>query len=346
MNGETSVAALGLIERARHDAHPWDDIWQAMAVEHQRRDEFWDERNVLPMLGQVEVPVYLGCDWDNVPMHLPGTFTTWDALGDATPVRMALLGPLGLTWPWESLHVEALAWFDHWLKEKDTGIMEGPPIRYFLPGADEWRTAETWPPPGAVHREFALRADGTLAEDEGEPGARDLLCLTEAVHRPPANPPALPAALDWETEVLAENLDVVGEIELRLTAISSASDTAWIALLLDVAPDGSTTEVTAGWLKGSLRKVDEEASRPGRPVLRCRTPQVVPVGEPTTYRIPIVPNARRFAAGHRIRLLLTSDDQPKDAPTIMGFRHTPAGTAARNSIHSSSRLLLPVMLGS
>ena len=56
-------------------------------------------------------------------------------------VRMGLLGDFGLTWPWESLHVEALAWFDHWLKGRDTGIMDGPPIRYCLPGAEEWRTA-------------------------------------------------------------------------------------------------------------------------------------------------------------------------------------------------------------
>ncbi len=45
-----------------------------------------------------------------------------------------MLGQFGLTWPWESLHHEALAWYDHWLKGADTGIMDGPPIRYVLPG--------------------------------------------------------------------------------------------------------------------------------------------------------------------------------------------------------------------
>ncbi len=61
-------------------------------------------------------------------------------------VRVGMLGEFGLTWPWESLHVEALAWFDHWLKGHDTGILEGPPIRYWMPGADEWRTSDVWPP--------------------------------------------------------------------------------------------------------------------------------------------------------------------------------------------------------
>ena len=58
-----------------------------------------------------------------------------------------MLGEHGLAWPWESLHVEALAWFDHWLKGQDTGILEGPRFRYVLPGAEGWRTADTWPMP-------------------------------------------------------------------------------------------------------------------------------------------------------------------------------------------------------
>lgn len=33
---------------------------------------------------------------------------------------------------------------------------------------------------------------------------------------------------------------------------------------------------------------------------------------------------------------------PEEIPAIMGFRHAPVGTSSRNTIHSSSRLLLPV----
>ena len=52
-----------------------------------------------------------------------------------------MMGEHGLAWPWESLHIEALAWFDHWLKGQDTGILEGPRFRYVLPEAEGWRTA-------------------------------------------------------------------------------------------------------------------------------------------------------------------------------------------------------------
>jgi uncharacterized protein len=121
-----------------------------------------------------------------------------------------------------------------------------------------------------------------------------------------------------------------------------AIDTAWIATLQDVAPDGSVTDVTAGRLRASLREVDEATSRPGAPVLPCRHAFAVPIGEDVEYRIPLVPNARRFRAGHRIRLILTSDDQDPSTPAIMNFRHASVGTSSLNTISSSSRLLLPV----
>ena len=102
----------------------------------------------------------------------PRRFRPCGALTNAPVVRVGMLGEFGLTWPWESLHVEALAWFDHWLKDRDTGILDGPAIRYWMPGADEWRTSDTWPPTGVVGRPMSLRADGELGDDEGTPGQR------------------------------------------------------------------------------------------------------------------------------------------------------------------------------
>ena len=68
----------------------------------------------------------------------------------------------------------------------------------------------------------------------------------------------------------------------------------------------------------------------------------MPIGEDVEYRIPLVPNARRFTRGHRIALVLASDDQDPAVPAIMNFRHSSVGTSSRNTIRSSSRLLLPV----
>jgi uncharacterized protein len=313
-------------------------------VDHQLRDDWWDDRTVQPGLAGVNIPVYLGCDWQNVPLHLPGTFTALRELADRTTVRVGMLGEYGLTWPWESLHVEALAWFDHWLKDRDTGILDGPPIRYWMPGAEEWRTATSWPPPGARHRELALRADGGLSDDEGTPGQRSYRCLGTGLNHVPADPAAEPPSqLTWTSAPLDTDVDMVGDIELRLTATATAADTAWIAMLQDVDTTGDVSDVTAGWLRASVREVDEAASRPGAAVLHCRTAVAVRPHEPVNYRIRLVPNARRFASGHCIRLVLDSDDQPKDASAIMEFRHAPVGTSTTNTVSSASRLLLPVL---
>ncbi|WP_187586944.1 CocE/NonD family hydrolase [Gordonia sp. OPL2] len=376
VNGEAAAAALTPILKAHYPDEPFGRLWRESAVEHPTHDDFWADRNVSASLADVQIPVYLGCDWDNVIMHLPGTFTTWEALAHNPNVRMSLLPEGGLNWPWETLHVEALAWYDHWLKGADTGIMEGDPIRYALPGSDEWHTARVWPPAESHIVEYALRADGTLDIDEGESGTRSYFHVPDDFHTPRAAEPHADR-LVWEGPTVESSLDLAGDFELRLDAAITGVDTAWIAVLYDVAPgtpdsddrgsdtpdddsddsnsrptdvhtghtgnDSMATPITGGWLRASLRAVDEERSRPGRPVLPCTTPQAIPVGEQITYRIPVVANARRLSPGHRLRLVLTSSDHADDAPTILGFRHADVGEASRNTIASSSRLLVPVL---
>jgi uncharacterized protein len=343
-NGEAAMTGLRILLKVHHEPHPWDDLWRAVVVEHPVRDAWWDDRNLLPLLHKVEIPVYLGCDWDNVPLHLPSTFDAYRMLINSPHVRVAMLATHGLSWPWESLHVEALAWFDHWLKGRDTGILEGPPIRYRLPGVEEWRTAERWPPP-AVHRELALRADGTLGDADGDAGARAYMTLGAGLNRAQPSSADPPASLTWTSVPLEKELDMVGHLELHLDASSTALDTAWIAILQDVDADGHASEVTGGYLRASLREVDEAASHPGDPAVPCRHPQLVPIGEVVHYRVPLVANARRFPAGHCIRLYLTSDDQDDSKPAIMSFRHASVGTSSVNTVRSSSRLLVPVLSG-
>ena len=345
-NGEAIVSLLKNVVRTAAAQEPFGRLWQEACVEHPTHDEFWADRDVAAGLAGVDIPVYLGCDWDNVPMHLPATFTTRRALAHNPNVRIGMVDDGQYSWPWEAMHYEALAWYDHHLKGIDTGIMDGDPIRYFLPGADEWRTADSWPPAESSLVEFALRADGTLSRNEGESGSRAYLYLPADSGQPAhMNPRTLPDTLEWETEVLSMPMDFAGDIELQLDASITALDAAWMSVLYDVAPDGSATPLTGGWLRAMLREVNEKRSVPGAPVLDCTNPVAVPVGETVTYRIPIVPNARRLAAGHRLRIVLASDDQPKGAPTLLGFTHTPIAQPSLNTVFSSSRLLLPILTG-
>jgi putative CocE/NonD family hydrolase len=344
VNGERIVTVLKDAIHAHYPEHPFGDLWRAIAVEHPTRDAFWDARDTRPGLESVQIPVYLGADWDNVPLHLPSTFTAWTALRHNPNVRMALLPPGGFAWPWECLHYEVLAWYDHWLKGRDTGVMGGPPIRYQMPGVEGWRTASDWPPPESQLMSFALRADGVLAPEEGEPGFREYLYLPADSGVPAnANAPELPGMLAWETPALDADVDIAGALELTLEATITAFDTSWIAVLYDAPPDGEPEPITAGWLRAAFSGVDEKRSVRGAPVPNCRTPRAVPVGERVSYRIPVVSNARRIAAGHRLRIVIASADETGKTPTILGFTHVVVREASRNTINSGSRLWLPIV---
>jgi predicted acyl esterase len=342
-NGEAAIAGLKILLKLHHDPHPWDDLWRAIAAEHPFRDAWWEDRNLLPLLDHVEVPVYMGCDWQNVPLHLPHTFTAHERLTNSKHVQVAMMGEHGLAWPWESLHIEAIAWFDHWLKGQDTGILDGPRFRYMVPEAEGWRTSDSWPIPEAVHLSYALRADGGLSEEEGEAGSGTYMNLGGGLNRPRASETDPPAFLQWTTAPLGHDLDLIGPIELQLDASCTAPDTAFIAVLQDLDQSGRGINVTAGYLRASLRGVDEATSKRGAPFLPCRTFEAVPIGEKVSYRIPLVPNARRFRAGHRLRLYVTTDDQSSERLALLEFRHASIGTSSLNTVFSSSRLLLPVL---
>ena len=103
------------------------------------------------------------------------------------------------------------------------------------------------------------------------------------------------------------------------------------------------SEITGGYLRASLRAVDEQASRVGAPELPCTTATAVPIGEMVRYRIPLVPNARRLKKGHKLRVYITGDDQDPAMPAIMSFRHASVGTSSLRKIASSSRLLIPIL---
>jgi putative CocE/NonD family hydrolase len=346
VNGEAIVAVLKDVIRAHPPEHPFGELWRAVAVEHPLRDDFWDARNTRPLLGAIDIPVYLAADWDNVPLHLPATFSVWAGLRHNPNVRMAMLPPGGFAWPWEAMHYEVLAWYDQWLKGRETGIMDGPPIRYQMAGADGWRTARDWPPPEARLTPLALRSDGTLAADEGPAGQRSYLYLPAGSGVPSnANPPEVPDRLIWETVPFDRPVTFAGMIELVLEARISAHDTGWIAVLYDLPPEGEAEAITAGWLRASLLTLDEAQSRPGAPVPNCRQPVAIPAGQTVTYHLPLVPNARHLPAGHTLRLVIASADEAGKSPTVLGFTHTAVREASVNTILSASRLWLPLVEG-
>ena len=62
-----------------------------------------------------------------------------------------------------------LRWNDQWLKGIDTGITKEPPVKYWLMGANEWRTASDWPVPETQWTKLYLSSWERLSLDTSLP---------------------------------------------------------------------------------------------------------------------------------------------------------------------------------
>ena len=287
------------------------------------------------------------------------------------PSKLLFTGPAHLERPFHQYHDEILRWYDHWLKGIDTGIMSEPRVRYWLMGANEWRTGESWPLPETQWVKYHLRDWEKLTTEAPPPAAR-----VGAAEREPDVFTQMPLKkttrverLRYLTEPLATDLTVVGPISLTLYAAIDQADTNWIVILKDVGPDVSVVtaregeraipanvperELTRGWLKASYRALDEKRSMPWEPFhqLTRESVQPVPPGEVLEYRIQILATANQFKAGHRICLEITSMDVPTGTGAMTNVEYIPyhvcsSRTVTHRVYHDAERpshLLLPII---
>ena len=289
----------------------------------------------------------------------------------AQPKKLLFTGPAHLERPFHQYHDEIIRWYDHWLKGHDNGIMEEPPVRYWLMGANDWKTSENWPPPEVVWTRYYLSHAEGLTTEPPLPAAE-----VGASHRQPDIFTQMPLTktsrverLRYMTEPLSRDVDVVGPISLTLHAAIDQDDTNWIIVLKDLGPDVSVRtardgernvpdtmferELTRGWLKASYRALDDARSRPGEPfhkLTRGSIAKVVP-GEVLEYQVKILATANRFKVGHRICVDITCMDAPNGTGAMTGVEYIPYHVCSSRTVTHSvfrdaerpSHLLLPVL---
>ncbi|WP_327086773.1 CocE/NonD family hydrolase [Nonomuraea sp. NBC_01738] len=214
---------------------------------------------------------------------------------------------------WTGLH---LAWFDHWLRGKP---LTGDTVRYFVMGADEWRSAPSWPVE-ARRVPYHLGADGTLGTTPAREGVREFVAdpgdpvptVGGAVMMfdgfgPMDQRPldARPDVLRYLSEPLAADVEVTGAVELVVRMSTTAESADVTAKLIDVHP-GGRAELLAD---GITRSAGGEVS------------------------VALGSIAQVFRAGHRIRLDVAGSNFPKYA------RNPGKGVT---TIHAPSYLMLPI----
>ncbi len=259
------------------------------------------------------------------------------------------------------MHQIILRWFDYWLKGVDNGIDREPACRYFVMGSNEWRAADTWPPPGLGEKTLFLhssgranpiqqagwlneRAPGDEPADQFTYDPRDPVptLWTAGLFTYPSDRRRLEYRSDilyYLTEPLEEELEVVGYPEVVLYAATSAPDTDFFARLVDDDPAGQALEVCYGMVRCRHRHTFEEE-------------ELVRPGEVFELRIKLGATACRFLKGHRIRLEITSSDFPNHDRNhntgkndLLDAELRPADQTILHSAARASRLILPVLEG-
>jgi uncharacterized protein len=317
----------------------------------------------------IKVPTYTGSGWYayTYKTHLNGAQNYYEKL--SAPKKLMFAGPAHLERPFHTLHGEILRWHDHWLKNIDTGVMNEPPVRYWLMGANEWRTGTDWPLPETQWTKFYLNSWERLQTTPFVPAsADDELPPDGFVQMPPTQTNTV-QRLRYMTDPLATDVLIAGPAVLNLFAAVDQDDTNWFITLKDIGPDVSIRtvrdgeremptdlperEVTRGWLKASHRAVDPKRSKPWRPwhpLTREAQRKVVP-GDIVEYAIEIMATANLFRRGHRICLEIASADMPTGVGGAPNAEYVPNHiVSSRMTLHKiyhdakcPSHLLLPII---
>ncbi|WP_428424386.1 CocE/NonD family hydrolase [Pararhizobium sp.] len=297
----------------------WSETW----MKHQRRDAYWQRGSVCEDFSKITIPVYAISGWD-------------DTYYNAVPRLMqGLSGPRkGLIGPWSHAYPflgdpgpaigylqEAIRWWRHWLEGIDTGIMDEPayttwlvephaPAPFYTDHPGRWVGEPSWPSPNVSQHLLHLN-DGALSPS-AELGQTMILSSPVTAGRDfgryggyGGTVPDM--ALDqrredglglcFDTQPLAEGFDMLGAAVVELTAACDVPDAFIVAKICDVAPNGTSTLVT--W--GALNLTHRNGS--GAPV------KLVP-GETFNARLDLNHTGRRIPAGHRLRLVLTTQLWP------------------------------------
>ena len=319
-------------------------------------------------LAKIKVPAYTGAGWHayTYKQHLNGA-QNWYA-GINVPKKLAFTGPTHLERPFHALHDEIVRWYDYWLKGIDTGIMDEPQVRYWVQGANTWRSGADWPLPETQWTKFYLHSWERLRTEPFVDGGRDAYPEPDAFVQMPPTQTRRIEKLRYMTEPLADDTLVAGPLALHFWASIDQEDTNWIIVIKDVGPDVSwrtgrdrewdtpqlpEREITRGWLKASHRALDEKRSKPWKPwhkLTRKAQKKVVP-GEIIEYSVEILATANMFKTGHRICVEITSMDMPSGTGYGHSVEYQPyhicsSKTTVHKVYHNAqypSHLLLPIV---
>jgi uncharacterized protein len=299
-------------ERLANDAMPLENWFR-----HQRYDEFWKRTSICEDYGRITCGTFLVGGW------LDGfSSSIFRMLNGLRCPRRALVGPWGHLYPHDGkpgpavgFLQEAVRWWEYWLKGIDNGAMDEPMLRVWQQDSSipdpraavregRWVEEPAWPSPNIATSRMFLNG-GTL---DASPAAEipRWICSTETVglasnywhsafddHQAADQREEDGCSLCFDSAPLAEPLAILGGpmVTLQLSADRRIAMAA--VRLTDVSPDGASLFVSFGILNLSRRDSHER-------------PEFLEPGRRYRVRVQLEEISHRFAAGHRIRVAVST----------------------------------------
>ena len=298
----------------------WLDTW----LRHQYRDDYWKPGSICEDYSAITCPVMALSGWADGFSN-----AVFRLLAHLDVPRLGLVGPwshkyphMGVPGPAIGFLQESLRWWDKWLKDEETGIMDEPMLRVWMqdymppttryemrPG--HWVAEPCWPASNIEEQRYPL-GPWRILPTESQPAELPLTVrsplsvgLFAGKWCSYAATPDLPhdqrqedgGSLVFESAPLDERLEIVGSPSVELE-VAADKPVAMVAVRLsDVAPDHKATRITYGLLNLTHRDGDGAPAllEPGR-----------------RYRVTVSMNgiAQAFPQGHRLRLSISTSYWP------------------------------------
>ena len=271
---------------------------------------YWAARDFSSSVGDVTIPVHLTGGWYDI--FLPWMIEDFHTLRAAGRRPQLIIGP----WTHTSAGLvsaglrEGLGWMRAHLLG-DRRMVRDTPVRVYVTGRRRWYDLPDWPPPGTSERTLYLRSNGGLAwappTGSPEPSryrydpARPTPALGGAMllERKPVrdNRPleARDDVLTFTSEPVRADVEALGPVSADIRLRSSRGDTDVFVRVCDVQPDGASLNVC-----DALVRLTPDAPRRDEDGIAA-------------VRFELWPTAHCFAAGHRIRVQVSSGAHPRYA---------------------------------
>ena len=344
---------------------------------------YWWRLNLLRNLAGIKIPLFHVSSWYDI--FLEGALNAYTAITERGGSDLARRNQKLLVGPWAhirpytrptsgdtgdidfgpeaaiELHDHLRRWFDYWLKDLDTGLMDEPPVYLFVMGDNRWRHENEWPLARTHYTRYYFHSggsantrngDGVLSTappgeeppdsyiyDPGDPAPTlrgNTLMIPHGVadQRPAEDRPDV---LVYTSAPLERELELTGPITAQLFAASSAVDTDFTAKLVDVAPDGYARNLQDGIVRARYRT-------------SARRPALITPGQVYEYKIDLWATSHVFQAGHRLRVEISSSNFPRfdrnpntGAPLGEDDRLETAQQTVLHTAAQPSHILLPVI---